>query len=303
MKNGMRNVSITATLPIYSNGELFLDGKLAREFGESLASSYTSAYPYPHIVIDDFLPYWLIDEILEKFPVQTMSGDKFYENEFSGLHKRQVLPFNCEERIQTVFNFFNSSPFIRFLEGLTGIDSLIADPHFGGGGFHEIFRGGHLGVHSDYRIHTDLHLERRINVLLYLNKNWKEEYGGELEIWNKNMSEKVKGILPLFNRCVVFNTDSHSFHGHPDPLNTPAEVTRKSIALYYYTASKKVYEDTPSYSTMYVARPRDSKSLKLKAAKLRMHNYLNDWLPPVGYRLFKKIMKGTRDFVRIIRRK
>ena len=299
----MNTVPLIATLPISRDGALSLDAKSAEEFGASLATSYCFAEPYPHIVIDEFLPAWLIEEILEKFPVERNSEDKFYESEFSGLHKRQVAPYHCEERIQTFFNFFNSSPFIRFLESLTKIDSLIGDPHFGGGGFHEIFRGGHLGVHADYRIHTELHLNRRINVLLYLNKNWKKEYGGELEIWDKNMSKKFKGILPTFNRCVVFNTDSHSFHGHPDPLNTPQEVTRKSIALYYYTASKKVYEETPSYSTMYVARPQDSKSLKLKAAKLRMHNYLNDWLPPVGYRLFKKIMMCTRDFVRTIRPK
>jgi len=134
-----------------------------------------------------------------------------------------------------------------------------------------------------------------------LNKNWKDEYGGNLEIWDKNMVKKVKSIAPLFNRCVIFNTDSNSYHGHPDPLNTPPGITRKSIALYYYTASKKVYEETPTYSTMYVARPQDSNKIKLKAVKLRVHNYLNDWLPPIGYRAFKKTMKFSRELGKFFR--
>ena len=132
-------------------------------------------------------------------------------------------------------------------------------------------------------------------MLIYLNKNWDPDFGGNLELWDKGMKAKVDSVAPLFNRCVIFNTDSDSYHGHPDPLNTPNEITRKSIALYYYTASKKVYEDTPAHSTMYVARPSDSKHIKRQAAKLRLGNYIKDWLPPVAYRgLFKlkKIVKG-----------
>jgi len=288
---------IKATLPIKKDGKLILDLKSAEEFGSSLNKEYSTAVPYPHIVIDDFLPIWLIEEILNLFPYENTKNDNFFETTFSGLHKRQVLPFNCNERIQTIFNFFNSIAVIKFLEKLTNINALIGDPYFGGGGFHEIKRGGHLGVHADFRIQTDLHLQRRINILIYLNKNWKSEYGSNLEIWNDKVGEKFKSIEPIFNRCVIFNTDANSYHGHPDPLDCPQELTRKSIALYYYTASKLIYEEIPSYSTMYAARPHDNNHIKLQAFKLRMHNYLNDWLPPIGYRAFKNTMKFTRKLI------
>jgi len=287
--------TIESTLPINEEGILLLDVNKAKEYGQYLSDLYTTAEQYPHIVIDNFLPIWLIEEIHNGFPNEKNNKDKIFEDEFTGLHKRQILPYWCNEKIQNIFNFFNSSSFIRFLESITKIESLLGDPHFGGGGFHEIKSGGHLGIHADFKIQTELHLIRRINVLIYLNKDWKNEYGGNLEIWDKQMNKKIKSIEPIFNRCVIFNTDSHSYHGHPDPLNTPENVTRKSLALYYYTASKKVYEEVESYSTMYVARPYDSNKIKVKALKLRIHNYLNDWLPPIGYRLFKKLMKLVRE--------
>ena len=132
-------------------------------------------------------------------------------------------------------------------------------------------------------------------MLIYLNKNWDPDFGGNLELWDREMKSKVDSIAPIFNRCVIFNTDADSYHGHPDPLNTPSQITRKSIALYYYTASKKVYEDTPAHSTMYVARPSDSIKIKKQVAKLRSQNYIKDWLPPVAFRgliKLKKIIKG-----------
>jgi len=283
-----------ATLPIDTSNGFFLDAKKARAFGEELAAAYCSAEPYPHIVIDDFLPSGFIEEISKNFPVQKLEDDRFFEEGYAGLHKRQVFPEGCNYYARNVFNFFNSSPILQFIEGLTRIDSLMGDAYFHGGGFHEISRGGKLGVHADFRIHKQLHLSRRVNVLIYLNKGWQEAYGGYLEIWDKTMSNKVDSIAPIFNRCVIFNTDADSYHGHPDPLNTPEDVTRKSLALYYYTASKRIYEDTPAYSTMYVARPSDNLSIRREAIKLRGENYLRDWLPPI---LFRKL-RTLKDFVK-----
>lgn len=287
-----------ATLPINMNDDLYLDSKLARAFGEKLSGAYCSADPFPHIVIDNFLPSTLIEELLENFPTEKLLEDKFYESGYSGLHKRQVLPERLGQRIRSIFHFFNSSPILQFLEGLTKIDSLMGDPYFNGGGFHEIFQGGKLGIHADFRINEQLHLQRRINILIYLNKDWELDYGGNLELWDREMKSKVESIAPIFNRCVIFNTEADSYHGHPDPLNTPVEVSRKSIALYYYTASKRVYEDTPAHSTMYVARPNDSLAVKKQVSKLRLQNYIKDWLPPVATRALVKLnerlkAKGT----------
>ena len=173
------------TLPISNDGNLKLDSKIARAFGKKLSSQYCLAEPFPHIVIDNFLPLDLINEILRLFPNDKQAGDNFFENDYSGLHKRQVLPENCEQRLRSIFYFFNSSPILQFLEGLTAIDSLMGDPYFTGGGFHEILRNGKLGIHADFRINEQLHLRRRINILIYLNKDWSSDYGGNLELWDK----------------------------------------------------------------------------------------------------------------------
>ena len=279
-----------ATLPININNGIFLDAKKARNFGNKLVDDYCQAQPYPHIVIDNFLPNAFIDEIINNFPIQKLQDDKLHESGYSGLHKRQIFPESCNNYIRNVFSFFNSSPFLQFLEGLTTIDSLIGDPYFTGGGFHEISRGGKLGVHADFRINEQLHLNRRINILIYLNKNWKDAYGGFLEMWDKSIKNKVESIAPIFNRCVIFNTGADSYHGHPEPLNTPDNITRKSIALYYYTSSKRVYEDTPAHSTMYFARPSDNIDVKKQAIKLRGDNYLKDWLPPVFFRKIRSLI-------------
>ena len=282
------------TLPIDFGDGIFLDANLARKFGEGLSGDYCFAEPYPHIVIDNFLPDLLLERILEHFPKEKLPGDKFYEASYRGLHKRQIHPESCGSYMRSVFNFFNSSPILQFLEGLTTIEALMGDAYFNGGGFHEISTGGKLGIHADFRINKQLHLNRRLNMLIYLNKDWQDSYGGFLEIWDKTGSRKVDGIAPIFNRCVIFNTDADSYHGHPDPLNTPPEITRKSMALYYYTASERVYEDTPSYSTMYVARPDDAGSIKRLVSKSRRKNYLRDWLPPIISRKISALKDRTK---------
>lgn len=135
---------------------------------------------------------------------------------------------------------------------------------------------------------------RRINVLIYLNKDWDEAYGGNLEIWHRDMSAKARSVPPLFNRCVIFNTDADSFHGHPDPLTTPEGVTRRSIALYYYTASKRVFEEAPAHTTMYAARPDDDGDIKQQVSRFNRRNYLKDWLPPVLYRKLRSLTSRSK---------
>ena len=114
----------------------------------------------------------------------------------------------------------------------------MSDPHLEGGGLHEIKSGGVLKIHTDFNRHPFLNLDRRINVLIYLNKNWLESYGGHLEFWNKDMSKCEKKISPSFNTIAIFSTTDFSNHGHPNPLNCPKEISRKSIALYYFSSGR-----------------------------------------------------------------
>ena len=103
------------------------------------------------------------------------------------------------------------------------------------GGLHEIKQGGVLKIHTDFNKHPTNNLDRRVNLLLYLNKNWKDSYGGHLELWDKNMKECFNKVKPEFNTMVIFNTNDFSNHGHPDPLKCPYNLSRKSIATYYFS--------------------------------------------------------------------
>jgi hypothetical protein len=283
-------------LPIDLSQGLKLDPQEARRIGEELSSSYCFAEPFPHIVLDNFLPPELAKSMLEHFPDERMKSDVVFDVGYAGHHKRQILPADCDDHCRRVFDFFNSQPFLQFLEGLTAIEALLPDPYFIGGGFHEIARGGKLGIHADFRINERLHLNRRMNVIIYLNEDWNEEYGGALELWSRDMSQKVKSVMPVMNRCVVFNTDADSYHGHPDPLATPDHVRRRSIALYYYTASRAIYDEVPNRSTMYAARPNDSAEHRREARALRIEQHLQQWVPPAVLRYSRAVVRRAKKW-------
>lgn len=251
------------------------DPAIANDKGTELAADYTGADPFPHIAIDDFLPPAVLEGCLKAFPAdpdpEAMSFDRAQER-----FKTSFNPDYLSPDLRALFYSFNSRPFIGFLENLTGIKKLIPDPFFLGGGFHEIRQGGHLSVHADFNFHKQLHLERRLNVLIYLNKDWQEDYGGALELWDDGMKACVQSINPQFNRCVVFTTTANSFHGNPQPVNHPRQVPRRSIALYYYTAT---WDGTGrSYTTDFRTRPdsSDKTDWRVKSDAL-----LADILPPV----------------------
>lgn len=271
-------------LPLRLDAGLFLDHAEARRIGESHADSYCFAEPFPHIVLDNFLPDDVVRMALDNFPVQALQSDRVFEMGYAGLHKRQVLPAECNESARALFHFFNSQPMLQFLEGLSAIPGLLPDPYFVGGGFHETTRGGKLGVHADFRINEQLSLHRRMNVIVYLNPEWDDAYGGHLELWDRQMKQRVKSVAPVLNRCVIFNTDADSFHGHPDPLTTPDGIARRSMALYYYTASKEIFNEIPNTNTIYHARPTDDAATQREARALRNDQLMRQWIPPAMLR-------------------
>lgn len=285
---------MNSVLPIDVSNGLKLDPVRAREIGEALSAEYCFAEPFPHIVLENFLPSDLINGLVEHFPTEALKSDVVFDAGYAGHHKRQVLPADCDDFCRRTFDFFNSQPFLEFLEGLSSIEGLLPDPYFMGGGFHEIGRGGKLGIHADFRINSKLHLSRRMNVIVYLNEGWKEDYNGSLELWSRDMKNRVKSVSPLINRCVIFNTDADSYHGHPDPLTSPEGVLRRSVALYYYTASKAVYEEVPNVSTMYAARPNESAQNRREAAQLRRDQYLAQWVPPAVLRYSRALSRRFR---------
>jgi Rps23 Pro-64 3,4-dihydroxylase Tpa1-like proline 4-hydroxylase len=159
--------------------------------------------------------------------------------------------------LRQLMSELNSGPFTAVLSQLTGIDDLLVDAQLLGGGVHLVKPGGLLRVHADFRRHLSSNLARRLNLLLYMNKDWREEYGGHLELWDPGMKTCVERVLPVANRCVIFSTTEDSYHGHPRPLTCPEGTLRSSIALYYYTADRPSIVDDRVHSTAWQELPEE----------------------------------------------
>lgn len=268
-------------MPIYDIDpeRLSIDVDSARAAAAPFAQEYQSGKPYNHICIDNFLP----ETVLRKVQSDLAS---LHDNEDSETFKRaqenlktQYNPDRLPSYSRELFHAFNSRPFLLFLEEMTGITGLIPDPYFIGAGIHRVNNGGHLDIHADFNLHKQMSVERRLNVLIYLNDEWREDWGGSFEIWENDMSAKVKSFVPLFNRMCCFSTGSNTFHGNPEKVNHPNGEPRQSIALYYYTATWD--PSRKSHTTIFKPRPGTADQ---EDRKTRRQEFLEDWLPPVIYR-------------------
>lgn len=219
---------------------LSIDYDRLYSIAETQREAFQAASPFPSIVIDDFFDAESYRTISECFPPPSSPIWKKPENEHTrGKYVTRRGASDLKERLydepaRRVFFELNSSLFLHFLTTLTGISGLVPDPYFAEGGFHCSENGGHLDIHADFSHHDQTGLERRLNLLLYLNDQWQPEYGGELSLYDTDL-QPVRTFQPIANRCIVFETSDTSYHGHPNPLRMPDGVFRKSIALYYYT--------------------------------------------------------------------
>ncbi len=224
-------------------------------YGEGQRQRYMSNVPFPHLVIDNLFPEELLIDVLHD--VQTLEHP--IAKNFYGSVKKYATP-DPQAMGPTAQRFLLdlcSARFCQFLEALTGIEGVIPDPHFEGGGVHEISRGGFLKMHTDFNWNKRLQLDRRLNMLIYLNQGWEEIWGGHLELWDSEMQSQFVKIPPVFNKTVIFSTTDHSYHGHPNPLECPEEVSRRSLALYYYSNGRPQEEVQffQSAGTNYKERP------------------------------------------------
>jgi len=274
----------------YLNQLVSID-KLNR-LAEENAQIYQSAKPFPHIYFDDFFPSDFLTKVCDEFPdAEAETWQKFNkaaEKKLASVGDADLGPYT-----RALINIMNSGFFIEFIEKLTGINGLLPDPHLTGGGMHQIMRGGKLSLHIDFNKYERKNLERRLNILVYLNKDWDESYGGHLELWNKDVSNAEVKILPIFNRLALFSTNEVSWHGHPDPLNCPENRSRRSIALYYYSVDRPLEEQAEIHTTIFKERPGESlfdsnlyKSNLLKIVK----DIIRDCLPPIILKTYKRII-------------
>lgn len=220
--------------------------------------------PYPHCIIDNFFDAKTADVLHENILSLNLDNadTKFVQK---SKHEYNKYTFNKIEnqpvQLRDVFMYLNSKEFISQIEKLTGISHIVhGDFKLRGAGIHIIKKGGYLNMHTDFNSYkTEKHgkLYRRLNLLVYMNKDWKSEYKGDLLMYHPKDMTNVKRIQPIFNRGVIFNTTDESIHGHPEILNVPnSDIYRKSIAVYYYTKSKNEFESEVPHSTIWHTTPK-----------------------------------------------
>ncbi len=258
---------------------------------------YKSGDPFPNIYFDNFFDEKMLDEVLGEFPDLNGKKDFNFKNESEiKLASKGESRFGAKTKI--FMHFLNSEPFLQFVSELTGIDALIPDPYFEGAGCHQILPGGFLKIHADFNKNRFLGLDRRLNLLVYLNKDWDESYGGHFELWDKDMKECKKKILPLFNRIAMFSTTSFSYHGHPNKLACPEDRSRKSLALYYYTNGRpqdEIISGLENHRTIFKARNGvgDDTKVKNKEVKDSVKRIVKGITPPYIFNLVSK--EGSKN--------
>ena len=225
---------------------------------ESLRNEFQNGQPFPFFCIDNFLDEEFANQVLDSFPSYVRA--KQVGKEFKGVNEKgkvQVTDSNLfAEPVQRLNQALASPEFLALLSYVTGMPNLLADDQLVGGGIHQTGPRGHLDVHVDFNYIKERDLRRRLNILIYFNKNWERGWGGNIELWDREVKNCVHSFSPIFNRCVVFETNEISFHG-VSAVRCPEGVSRKSFAAYYYTKEAPAHWTGKSHDTIFRARPEE----------------------------------------------
>jgi 2OG-Fe(II) oxygenase superfamily len=223
---------------------------------ETLKKEFASAKPVSFVKIDNFLVPEIAAEIAIAYPPFELAQQ--VGKTFSSVNERRKVQITDASKfppaVQRLYELLSSPAFLSDLSYITGLPSVFADEQLLGGGIHMTGPGGRLDVHVDFNYIEDRRLHRRLNLLLYLNPTWQSRWGGQFQLWDAEVKHCVETFDPIFNRCVIFETNEISFHG-VIPVSPDAPVPRKSFATYYYTEEAPAHWNGLRHSTLFVARP------------------------------------------------
>lgn len=249
--------------------------------------NFYEAKPFPHCIIDNFLPDDIATSISETFPKPEEKGwnldspgaapstkNRFIEK--LQCHNEEFFPDN----IRHLLLQFNSSIFIRFLEELTTIPHLIPDISFNACGLHSTGRGGRLMIHADgNRYYKRNLLHQQLNVIYFCTNNWQEEWGGHFELWDREKKSCVKRISPTFNRLILFDTNKYSFHGHPEPLKSPLGIRRNSLATYFYVKDRPNDKNYSGFQDLEWIRTNKEDKFSIEFLKYKLRRNIKKIIP------------------------
>jgi hypothetical protein len=248
---------------------------------ESLRSHYQSAKPFPHLVFDNLFSNDLLECVAnEMLPPGEARWVRHDDDHLRQFNLRSALDLGRAG--SQLVAFLHSAGFLYFLSKVTGIWELLPDPYLQGAGYHRIPRGGKFDVHVDRNIAYSTGLVRRLSLLIYLNKDWKHEYGGQLELWSKDGTRQEVVIEPIFNRTAIFEISDENYHGVPSVVRCPRGRSRNCFVAYYHTVElpgiKGVMPHTSIYAPILYGQRRS-----------RIRQLAKDLTPPIIVRAVRKL--------------
>ncbi|WP_119328663.1 2OG-Fe(II) oxygenase [Cysteiniphilum halobium] len=221
---------------------LNLEKKVFSDFN-LLKEDFAKANPFPHVVIDNFLDLELARALDQEFP--SLDSDLWYKYKNAIEYKKTYNHWEAfPSKTYQFFAYLNSKRFIDKLNQMMPEVELWPDMGLNGGGWHAHGAGGKLNTHLDYSIHPKLGMERRLNIIIYINEKYKSEWGGALGLWSHDDAENqpkdlIKSVEPVFNRAVIFDTTCNSWHGLPKVITCPENEARRSLAIYYLSEARE----------------------------------------------------------------
>lgn len=258
----------------------FIDPKHLSESSISkLRTEFEQAIPYKHLVIDQFLNAALADQLEQKFP-----NYELFNKKYDGLNEKKAEGSNFAD-FDPLFTDLKSEimskEFCEWISAVTGVEQTFVTDDAMGAGLHQGKTGSFLDIHIDFSMHHLANVYRRLNLLIFFNKDWKDEWNGHTELWNDDMSACVKKVRPDFNRAVIFQTTGKSYHGY-GKINPPEHITRKSFYTYFYTQNAGDQNDTYN-DTVFKARPEDGSLKKVKTVvKENLKNFVKSTFKKLG---------------------
>jgi Rps23 Pro-64 3,4-dihydroxylase Tpa1-like proline 4-hydroxylase len=286
--------------------ELFALNITSAELLAAQRASFRHGKPFEHIVIDGLFNEQLLSLIEEEFPPPNASGWRKFSGRYESTYRSKSAA-RLGPAAQIYFNLVNSNAFVCYLSAVTGISDLITDHTLLGGGLHETRAGDWFAVHRDFNFHHNTMLANTLVFLTYLNRDWRPEYGGALELWDGELNRKIAGVAPVFGRSILFRHSDKSFHGHPTPLTPPLGRSRRSLGSYYYVNDLANYRRLSWSSSLFLDELGNSK----RSAWTRARNKLAQLRAMDGSGRFKYLARGltppllwwaARSFYNVVQR-
>lgn len=267
-----------------------LESGVLRNMTTLVRGEYVDASPWPHAIVTGLFPEDLIDKAAqESLAIPAARVSRTHDRN----QIKEETPDGAGPAMTEILDQLASPAFLEFLGSVTGIEGLLADPLHSWAGLHRTPPGGFTMIHRDFRKHPVSGLHHRVNVLVYLNREWPEEYGGALQLWPSDMRSDHKVIRPLANTMVIWETHDQTLHGFPDPVACPPGDARLALASYYYTVAPRV-EKVPRRRGVYARRPQDGFFVGRRRPVSVIRENTPRSIKPLAGRLHRAVRSGVR---------